>query len=288
MTYREYKGKILKDSRAHKINFNKDNRLYYVYRITDTETNEHYYGSRKSILKNPLKDLLNYNSSSKRKKDIIKNKEKYKFKIVRVFDNIGDKIIFESFLHSKFNVKSNNNFFNESNQTPFGFDTTGKEPWNKGRVDLGGYKHTNKRESWSVERKKKLSEKMLGHKKISNRNYSDVSKDKVVVVDKNGNKSKIDKSEWNKETHTSISKGSLTVTDIRNNNKSRVSQEEFNNNRFLVANGSKWFYMYDGIVYRKSDLHKLMKIKNIECNIQTFIKRIKKINCDEYIRALIP
>ena len=60
------------------------------------------------------------------------NKERYKLKIIKVFNNPGDKILYEAFLHQYFNVKLHNNFWNESNQTPFGYDTTGKEPWNKG------------------------------------------------------------------------------------------------------------------------------------------------------------
>jgi len=36
-------------------------------------------------------------------------------------------MIYEAFLHQYFNVIIHNNFWNESNQTPFGFDTTGRK-----------------------------------------------------------------------------------------------------------------------------------------------------------------
>lgn len=42
-----------------------------------------------------------------------------------MFDNSGDKILFESYLHQYFDVKSNTFFLNLVNQTPFGFDRTG-------------------------------------------------------------------------------------------------------------------------------------------------------------------
>lgn len=125
--YSIYKKLILKNQNSNKLNFNPDGRKHYVYRITDFTRNseEHYYGSRTSKLKDILKDFWNYRTSSKYNKIIKENKEDYKVKIIKIFDNSGDKILYEAFIHQFFNVKLHNSFWNKSNQTPFGFDTTG-------------------------------------------------------------------------------------------------------------------------------------------------------------------
>lgn len=156
--YSIYKNIILEDERSKILRFNKvDNRFHYVYRITEIKTKKHYYGSRTSI-KEPLLDLINYGTSSKRKLDIINNPENYKFKIIKVFDNSGDKMLYESFLHQYFNVKEKDNrFWNKSNQTPWGFDTTGLkfETYNRpSRKGISWGNHTD-------ETKNKISEKNI-------------------------------------------------------------------------------------------------------------------------------
>jgi hypothetical protein len=170
--YIDYKNKVLKDERSNKLNFDKvDNRFYYVYRITDLTNNEHYYGSRVSVI-SPDEDIKIYGSTSKRKKAILESPENYRFKIVKIFNNNGDKICYESFLHNYFNVKLHNKFWNESNQTPFGFDTTGLEPHNKGVI---GNKLSEKTKSklshiqikrWSnPENRERQSKKLTGIKR---------------------------------------------------------------------------------------------------------------------------
>ena len=288
MKYKEYKSMVKSDERINKLNHNVDDGVYYVYRITDTLNGNHYYGYRKQKKDDIMIDLKDYSSSSKMKKYIKSNPNEFKFKVVRQFDNSAEAIIFESFLHAQFDVKNHTSFINESNQTPFGFDTTGKEPWNKGKTGLGGYKHTNERSPWSEEHKLKLSNKMKGHKKSNTKNYKNVSKDKVVVVDKEtGKKIKIDKDKWDKDRYESISKNMVTVFNLVSNKSLRVSLDDYNKNKFLVANGSKWFYKYKQNIYRKSDLYDLMVSENIVCSIQTFIKRLEKLNQIEYIRILL-
>ena len=102
-----------------------DKRVYYVYRVTNIITNQYYYGSRIKVKDNILYDFWSYCTSSKQKKDIIKNKENYKVKIILTFNNYAEMIICESYLHKKFNVKVNEKFFNEVNQTPTKFDCAG-------------------------------------------------------------------------------------------------------------------------------------------------------------------
>jgi len=138
--FKVFKLLMLTDERINRLNFNKiDNRFYYIYRITNIDNGTYYYGSRVSATI-PQFDLgIKYFSSSDTKLSILENKNNYKFKVVKIFNNNGDKILYESFLHNYFDVTKSDKFWNKSNQTPFGFDTTGVEAWN-----LGLNKHNTK------------------------------------------------------------------------------------------------------------------------------------------------
>jgi hypothetical protein len=125
--YSIYKKLVLENKQSEKLIFeNKHIGIYYVYRIFDKEDKTYYYGSRvskKEIIKD---DFWDYCTSGLKKQLIIKHKEKrFKLKILKVFDNPGDMIIYESFLHQFFDVKNHNKFWNKSNQTPWGFSTAG-------------------------------------------------------------------------------------------------------------------------------------------------------------------
>lgn len=134
--YEKYKDYIKSNfpEKFNKLNFEKvDERLYYVYRVTNLTNNTYYYGSRVS----KRFDILNgYYTSSKYSKIIKENLNYYKAKIIKCFDNSGDKILYEAFLHSIFNVKEHDKFWNKANQTPFKFDTTG--------IPSHGGKHSEK------------------------------------------------------------------------------------------------------------------------------------------------
>lgn len=124
--YKLYKLKIKHNKRYKTLNFKIDNtRYYYVYRITHKQSGTHYYGSRVTK-KSPKLDILKYGSSSKLKKHILENKHEYKFKIIKTFNNMAEMMIYESFLHNYFNVKDNDKFWNNANQTPYGFSTLNK------------------------------------------------------------------------------------------------------------------------------------------------------------------
>ena len=103
-------------------------KFYYVYRITNTLINKHYYGFRTTTL-NPKQDLgIKYFSSSLDKsfiKDQKTNPQNYKYKIVKVYNNYSDAIILEIKLHNKFDVGKNNKFYNRAKQTTRGFSTVG-------------------------------------------------------------------------------------------------------------------------------------------------------------------
>lgn len=102
---------------------------HYVYRITNTKSNTHYYGSRSSKC-HPSKDLgVLYFSSSSDKEFILDqetNPTYYKYKIIKCFDSREYATEYEIFLHEYFNVKNHPSFYN---QTSSGFHTQ-------------GYKHT--------------------------------------------------------------------------------------------------------------------------------------------------
>jgi len=150
--YSIYKKLVLQDKRSEKLIFeNKHIGLYYVYRVTDLEDNEYYYGSRISKQEDVLKDFWNYCTSSKKKELIKKYKEKrFKVKIMKVFNNPGDMIIYESFLHQYFNVKDNEVFFNKNIQNPT-------------NPNFSGMVVTNNKEKRWVSKDTFIKLKMKGH-----------------------------------------------------------------------------------------------------------------------------
>ncbi len=124
MSFKKYKKKILKDPRSKKLIFKSDDRNHYVYRVS--KNGLHYYGSRTDYGGKTIGDGYYTSSSVKSfQKDFKKNRCDYKVKVIKYFNNPGDKIIFESYLHQYFNVKEHPNFINKCNQEPFGFNITG-------------------------------------------------------------------------------------------------------------------------------------------------------------------
>ena len=105
-----------------------DGIYHYVYRISNILENKHYYGSRTSQ-KEPYNDLGKKYYSSSRDKIFIKDQKQspqnYKYKIIKIFNSKQLALECEIKLHNKFDVKSNENFYNKANQKMSGFDTTG-------------------------------------------------------------------------------------------------------------------------------------------------------------------
>ena len=102
---------------------------HYVYRITNIKEHKYYYGSRtiKNTELSAIEDLINYRSSADKwfKDDQLINPTHYKYKILKLFYSRPNALIFESFLHNKFDVKNHASFYNKANQTSTGFNTTG-------------------------------------------------------------------------------------------------------------------------------------------------------------------
>jgi hypothetical protein len=132
-----------------------------VYRITNTKIKKHYYGARTT--KNmPSLDIGIFYFSSSRDKNFIKEQQEnpsiFKYKVVKILKSRKDAILFEIFLHNKFNVGANPRFYNNAKQSSVGFDTIG--------VSTASYNHsTNKTGGLSSNYNKPLT---LEHKqKIS-------------------------------------------------------------------------------------------------------------------------
>jgi len=104
---------------------------HYVYRITNTKLNKHYYGTRTSKKNIPEEDIGIYYFSSSKDKDFIKdqkeNSQDYKYKVIKKFNTREEALELEIKLHNKFNVGINESFYNRSKQTSKGFDRTGKK-----------------------------------------------------------------------------------------------------------------------------------------------------------------
>lgn len=183
-----------------------DGRFYYVYRITNIVENKHYYGSRVSKIE-PKEDLgIKYFSSIKNsennwiKLDQKLNKSNYKYKILKVFSTAFESIVYESYLHARFDVKNNDKFYNKSNQTPTGFTT----------VNLNSERHPLYGKERTDEVKNKIRESLKGRFQGSNSpNFGKKREELSNMFAGNGNPfyGKIHSKET-KELFSSVRKGS--------------------------------------------------------------------------------
>lgn len=158
--------------------------FHYVYRITNTKLNKHYYGCRTSVCL-PSEDLgIKYFSSSTDKSFINDQKENinnYKYKVIRIFKKRCEAEYFETTLHKKFEVQINEMFYNKAQNTLMGFSVLGrkqtKEHINKRFKNIKGKTYEEKygkeiasqkieklKKPKSEEHKRKLSESRTGYK----------------------------------------------------------------------------------------------------------------------------
>jgi hypothetical protein len=102
---------------------------HYLYRITNTKLNRHYYGTRSSKVL-PEKDLgVKYFSSSLDKefiKDQKLNPDDYRYKIILCTSSRKRALRYECRIHKIFNVDTNPAFYNIARQTSTKFSTSGK------------------------------------------------------------------------------------------------------------------------------------------------------------------
>ena len=138
----------------------------YVYRITNKENNKHYYGVRSSKIEPKLDLGIKYFSSSRDKEFMNEqkiNKDKFKYKVIKIFETREEAINLEIKLHNKFDVSKNSNFYNKSKQLISSFDTSGAVPWNKNKIC------ENLRKPKSESMRKKLSQTLTGKKHSAER-----------------------------------------------------------------------------------------------------------------------
>ena len=141
------------------------NLYHYVYRITNTKINKHYYGVRTSK-QEPHKDLgIKYFSSStdeEFKSDQKTNPQDYKYKVVSIRDTREEAVGLEVRLHARFNVGVNESFYNKVKQTSICFDYTGLEHSEETRKKMS---ELQRGRVFTAEHKAKLSVAGKGKKK---------------------------------------------------------------------------------------------------------------------------
>lgn len=176
--------------------------FHYVYRIKNLELNMHYYGVRSSKIE-PQEDIgIFYFSSSSNKDFLFEQKlfpEKFKYKIVKIFENRTDAVEFEIKLHNKFNVGVNEMFYNRSKQTSVGWDMTGTRASEESKMKMSesskGENHpnfgkrgegtTNFGKTHSDKTKAKMGEDRTGEKNaMYGKTHSDESKSKMSAAQK--------------------------------------------------------------------------------------------------------
>lgn len=143
--------------------------IYFcVYRITNIVEKKHYYGYKSSIIHpSKLIGITYFSSLTKEegdafRKDQHENPQNYKYKIVYLFNTKEEALNREIRLHKKFNVKNHPNFYNKSNQTSTGFDTTGIKPSDNNRKRSSEcHKGVKKSDESNIKRSKSLTGRKL-------------------------------------------------------------------------------------------------------------------------------
>lgn len=101
---------------------------HYMYRITNIILKKYYYGVRSCYIE-PKKDLGHkYFSSSTDKlfiQDQKRNPKNYEYKIIRCFKTRKSAELFETKLHTKFQVQIHEAFYNKAINTNMGFSVVG-------------------------------------------------------------------------------------------------------------------------------------------------------------------
>jgi hypothetical protein len=166
-------------------------KYHYVYRITNTKLNKHYYGSRTSSIE-PTKDLGHKYLSSSHDKEFIKdqkiNPQDYKYKIVSIFNSRKEALELEVKLHAKFNVGVNNNFYNKARATSSKFTMEGTKVSEETRLKHLGENNGMYGKNHTIESRIKMSQSSknpseVTRKKMS-KNHTDVSGDKNPMYGK--------------------------------------------------------------------------------------------------------
>lgn len=233
------------------------NKFNYVYQITELSTGIKYIGSRGSKKLPAINDLKKYKSSTT---DMLfryrlkYNLLNYHYEILSYHHTRHDATIEESRLHFLYNVKDNPLYYNLSNQTPTGFDVSGK---------------VTVKDKYG----KTLQVSIDDPRYLSGELYS-ISKNKLHVKDKNGKSYNVDLNDPRYLSGELIpfSTGYITVKD-KQNNTMRVQKCDV---RYLSGDliGIKgdWYKI-------NNQIYSYIQIKNIyNIDVRTVRSRCKSNN----------
>jgi len=167
-------------------------KYHYVYRITNTKLNKHYYGSRTSSIE-PTKDLGHKYLSSSYDKEFIKdqkiNQQDYKYVIVSIFNSRKEALELEVKLHAKFNVGVNNNFYNKARATSSKFTMEGTKVSEETRLKHLGENNGMYGKNHTIESRIKMSQSSKNPSEETRRkmskNHADISGDKNPMYGRN-------------------------------------------------------------------------------------------------------
>ena len=199
---------------------------HYTYRITNIIEKKYYYGVHSCDCL-PKEDIgVKYFSSSKNKefiKDQKENPQNYKYKVVKIFSTRVEALEHEIFLHAKFNVGISTSFYNGAKHTSVGFDVSGK----CSVKDMNGNTF-----SINIDDTRYLSGE-LQHINKNMVQIKDVGKIRTVTVE-----------EFKENNYDMVFKNTVSIID-KNGNKYRVSKEEFDNNPDLYGQTKNKFVAID-------------------------------------------
>lgn len=179
-------------------------KYHYVYRITNTVENKHYYGVRSSKII-PKDDLgKKYFSSSTDKNFMREQKEhpeNFKYKIIKVLETRKDAELLEKKLHKKFHVSDNDKFYNRCISTLMGFSVEGTKWSEEHRKNQQKYIDDNV--------KGKTLEERFGEERAKEIRMNNGGRVKTEEWKRNISKAHLGKA-LSKEHREAISKGSYT------------------------------------------------------------------------------
>jgi hypothetical protein len=115
-------------------------KCHYTYIITDTLTNKMYIGVRSSDIE-PINDIGVLYFSSSSNQEFIKeqhiNPNRFRYDVIKIFDNRTDALENEIALHKIYDVGNNPMFYNLQSQNSSGIDFTGKTHTESAKLKIG-------------------------------------------------------------------------------------------------------------------------------------------------------
>jgi hypothetical protein len=202
----------------------KYNYVYKLKNLNPIDERAYYIGCR-SCDCDPIDDI--YHSSSKDIKNLIRLGCIFEKKIFKIFKTREEAILYEIYLHNRFDVSNNPKFYNKVKQSSKGFDTTGIIFIDKKPVKVDDYKKTSKKyHSYGKITVKDINGNIHwvdnDDERYLNGELINLTKGKMPIYI-NGKYEMIE----TKEYHRNKEKYQAT-------NKSKISVSDENGNRFLV------------------------------------------------------